>query len=230
MLNVRAPTPHPAAGGSVGASVPARRTRIPAVADLLANQAAWWWCVLWARDASLDSNGTLNVAIALLAPAAYLTAHLVFDAERRRVVALFALGAMLGWAGDSLLIQTGLIAYPGAPGARSAPAFMPALWAMFAVSLRASGRGFVRLRSWLRVTLAAVAGPIAYLGGQRLGVLELQPGGEFAVALMWAMVAPVLAAAAAALERAPAPQRRSPTTASCADHPSPERKPRWSNG
>ena len=229
MVNVRAPTTRPAAG-ACGASEPTRRTRVPAVADLLANQAAWWWCVLWARDASADANGALNVAITLFAPASYLVAHLVFDAERRRVVALFALGAMLGWAGDSLLIQTGFIAYPGAPGARSAPAFMLALWAMFAVSLRASGRVFVRFRWWLRVSIAAVAGPIAYLGGQRLGVLELQPGGEFAVALMWALVAPLLAAVAAALERAPAPQRLAPTTASCREDHSPERKPRWSNG
>jgi hypothetical protein len=203
---------------------------MPAVADLLVNQAAWWWCVLWTRDASADSNGALNVAIIMFAPASYLVAHLVFDAERRRVVALFALGALLGWAGDSLLIQTGFIAYPGAPGAHSAPTFMLALWAMFAVSLRASGRVFVRFRWWWRVLLAAAAGPIAYLGGQRLGVLELQPGGEYAVALMWAMVAPLLAAAAAALERASAPRRLSPTTASSADHELAERKPRWSNG
>lgn len=197
-------TPRRVAGPAVelGASALARRGRMPAVADFCANQAGWWWCVLWALDTeSANATSAANVAITLLAPAAYLAAHLALDSERRAVAALFALGATLGWAGDTLLTQAGLISFPSAPGAESGPVFMLALWAMFAVSLRASARPFVTLRPWLRVFVAAAAGPLAYLGGQRLGVLELESGAVYAVALVWAIVVPLLAAAAATLAR-----------------------------
>ena len=207
MLNVERQAAGPAVTGKFRASDRPRRTGMPAVADFCANQGAWWWCVLWALDAeSAKATSVANVAIMLLAPAAYLAVHLALDSERRDGAALFALGAALGWAGDTLLIQAGLIYFPSAPAADSSPVFMLALWAMFAVSLRASGSAFVTLRPWLRVVVAAAAGPVAYLGGQRLGVLELEFRGVFAVALEWAVVAPLWAAAATALARSRAPR------------------------
>jgi hypothetical protein len=45
-----------------------------ALADLLGSQAAWWWCILWVRAD--------HPHVALVAPAAYVAAHLALRSSR----------------------------------------------------------------------------------------------------------------------------------------------------
>jgi Protein of unknown function (DUF2878) len=155
-------------------------------ADFAGQQAAWWWCVLFAR------NG--HAAAALVGPALYAGAHLLTrPGARCRLAALGVGGALLGFLGDTLLVRAGLLSFtvPGASPGHS-PSFMVALWTMFALSFSASSAPLSRQRPATLAGLAALAGPLAYLGGERLSLLSLTDGALAAVALEWALLVPLL--------------------------------------
>jgi len=44
-----------------------------------------------------------------------------------------------------------------------------------------------RLGAWARAALGAVAGPLAYAGGERLAVLDLRAGALLGVGVEWAV-------------------------------------------
>lgn len=74
---------------------------------------------------------------------------------------------------------------------------MVSLWAMFAVSLSASARFLSQLSVHWVAALGATMGPLAYLGGERLGVLTLGRGASLVVAAEWAIAVAILAHSAA---------------------------------
>ena len=156
-------------------------------ADFAGQQAAWWWCVLLARGG--------HAAAALLGPALYAGAHvLARPGAGRRVAALGSGGALLGFLGDTLLVRAGLMSFtiPGAATGHSPP-FMVALWMMFALSFSASSAPLSRQHPATLAGLAALAGPLAYLGGERLSLLSLSAAAPAAVGLEWALLVPLLA-------------------------------------
>ncbi|HEY6100997.1 MAG TPA: DUF2878 family protein [Anaeromyxobacter sp.] len=162
-----------------------------ALADAGGQQAAWWATVL-------SAAAGVPPAVAALPGALVVVAHLALRREMRaRLAALALAAAAYGWATDSALVRLGLLSFAG--GGATAPAWMPALWAAFAVGLTASMRAVAGWRPALVALAGALAGPIAYRGGQALGGLELGPeaGAALAgVALQWALGAPALAALA----------------------------------
>ncbi len=75
------------------------------------------------------------------------------------------------WA--RLLAVLGFIGYaPGPLPAPFAPLWVLALWVLLGTTLDVSLR-WLRGRWWLAALLGAVTGPLAYLGGARLGALQL---------------------------------------------------------
>jgi hypothetical protein len=152
--------------------------------DLVVNQAAWWWCVLMARQ------GQELAAVA--GPLAYIAGRIALQPARVfATLRLAAAGAAYGAVFDQLLAWLGLIDFlpAGTHGA-----FMVAIWAMFAASLEISAAFLTRLAPWQRSLAGALAGPLAYLGGERLGVLVLAPGAIPGIALEWALALLILPA------------------------------------
>ncbi|HET9205432.1 MAG TPA: DUF2878 family protein, partial [Burkholderiaceae bacterium] len=100
----------------------------------------------------------------------------------------------IGLVWDSALLQLGWIVY-AAPGPLPAlaPAWILALWALFAIALREPLRWLHR-RLPLAALLGALGGPLSYAGAQRLGACTLtQPVvSEIALALGWAAMVPLL--------------------------------------
>lgn len=164
--------------------------------DLAANQAAWWWCILSARS----GHGT----VALIGPAAYLLGQVLLrPGERWLVLLLGALGALVGFAGDTLLVYARLLVFPPGLTVGAAAPFMLALWAMFSASLLGSMAFLLRQPAWLALLLGAVAGPLAYSGGERLSVLALPGMAPVGVAVEWALAVPLLALLARVLRQVP---------------------------
>jgi len=155
------------------------------VFDFAGNQAAWWWCILCV--------GAGHAWLALVGPAAYVLAHLALRAPARSSIATLAVAAAaVGFVADSALVRSGYLRFPGASTSWTAP-FMIALWAAFGVSLTASMK-FLRARPVaVAAAIGAVAGPIAYAGGERLGVLGLAPRAWLAVGVAWAAALAALA-------------------------------------
>ncbi len=102
--------------------------------------------------------------------------------------------ALGGCAAEWALLTAGAVTYPAhASIGWPVPLWMPALWANFASILNYS-------LSWLRgrwaaaAMLGAIAGPLSYLAGSRLGALTMpsETYGAALVALEWAIATPAL--------------------------------------
>jgi hypothetical protein len=159
---------------------------MPIVANFVAFQLGWFACVLGAAHGSPWVG-----SLAVLAIVAW---HLRHAPRPRSELALVLIAAVIGAAWESALAALGWVRFPnGALIEGAAPHWMIALWMLFATTLNVS-------LAWLKRNLAfaavigAVGGPLAYLGGAKLGALVLVEQGPAlaALALGWAALTPLL--------------------------------------
>ena len=99
------------------------------------------------------------------------------------------------WLGAGVPIWLlGWVAYPsGYFNASLAPYWIVTMWMLFATTLNSSMR-WLKGRRLLAAVLGAVAGPLSYLAGQRLGGMEfVEPRAALAfLAVGWAAVMPLV--------------------------------------
>ncbi len=142
--------------------------------QLVAHQAAWWTCVLvmgWTGPLSMAAFVGLHLALVREEAAA----------ELRLVVRSMVIGVVL----DSLLAWWGAVSYEGGPLVGLSPLWLVAIWAGFGATLRHSQSLFVRSR-WHAIATGAAGGPMAYLGGSKLGALSVHGTmGYVAVGALW---------------------------------------------
>lgn len=168
------------------------------VADFVGNQGAWWCCILCVR--------TGHPCLAVAGPAAYLGAHFALRTSIRAPILILAGGAsVLGFVVDSALVRLGFLELPGASTGWST-GFMVSLWAAFGVSMTSSMRFLQRGPAGVALLFGALAGPIAYSAGERLGVLRLASHAGAAVGAAWALALFALTA----LARSPLVARDAP--------------------
>jgi hypothetical protein len=163
---------------------------VTVVVNVVLYQLGWVACVLGAAH-GLPWIGPL-------AAAAIIAWHLARAARTRPELALVACAVLLGALFDTLLVQAGWVHFSaGALIAGTAPCWMMALWAIFATTLNISLRS-LRTHPVLALILGALGGPLAYFAGARLGAITLVAAGPAlsAIALGWAVLAPVLLLAA----------------------------------
>lgn len=171
-----------------------RITHLRIALNVVLFQAGWFACVLGAAH-GLPWIGALAAALVV-------GVHLARAARPRRELALVAVAAGAGAAFETLLAQSGLVRIDaGVPIAGAAAYWMVALWAIFATTLNVSLRS-LRPHLALAALLGAVGGPAAYFAGARLGALELTAVGASlaAIAIGWAVLAPLLLGAARRLD------------------------------
>jgi hypothetical protein len=163
--------------------LPSRRWQI---SNLLFTQLAWFAAVLGAAN-GLPVWGAL-------AALAVVPWHLHLAPRPRREAALIAVVALVGTVADTVVLGQGVLAYTsGQWTAALPPAWMGALWAVFATSLNVTLR-WLHGRPLLAALIGAVAGPLAFFSGTRLGAATLlEPWTALAwLALAWAIVLPTL--------------------------------------
>jgi hypothetical protein len=86
---------------------------------------------------------------------------------------LLVLSGALGTLAESVLALTGLVSYRADPAPRwLCPPWITAMWVNFAMTLKHS-LGWLEGRCVLALLLGALAGPLAYVAGERLGAIEL---------------------------------------------------------
>lgn len=173
-------------------------------------QVAWFACVFAAAQGR-PLLATLAVAIAV-------AAHLWLAPRRAPEAMLVMIATSIGLLWDSLIVSLGLLSYSSGNFADGmAPAWIIAMWALFATSLNLS-LGWLKGRPWLGALFGAVGGPLAYLAGQRLGGVQM-PDPVLALgaqAIGWAVILPLLTRLATRLngfEPAPADWARLPQEA-----------------
>jgi len=132
-----------------------------------------------------------------LGPAVVLVVALIHLRQARRPrleVGLIVACGILGLLFDSLLVVLGWVAYPsGQLVADAAPYWIVTMWMLLATTLNRS-MAWLKGRLALATVLGAIAGPLSYLGGERLGgmqFVEIVPAIIF-LAVGWATVMPIL--------------------------------------
>lgn len=171
---------------ALGARWPAPRRLLRPMATLLAFEGAWFACVLGAANGS-PWAGTLA--------ALTVVAGLIVLSDRPRVdAALVATALAIGLAWDGAMAWAGWIVYAGpGPLPGLAPAWILALWALFAVVLRGPMRWLHPRLLWAAL-LGAVGGPLSYAAAARLGAIALPEPAHALIALAvgWAAITPLL--------------------------------------
>ena len=157
-------------------------------------QGAWFLCVIGAARGQAGPG--------IVAVAALLALWLAFSRARSVELALIGLALAVGLVWDSLLARIGLVVYasPG-PLAGWAPAWILALWALFAPMLREPLR-WLHGRPVIAALVGGVGGALSYAAASRLGACRF-PDPVLALAVLgvgWALIVPLLLAAAQRLE------------------------------
>ena len=158
--------------------------------NFVAFQCGWFACVVGAAH---------GWPLAGTATAAAIVAWHVMRAARpaedlKLVIIALALGAL--W--DSSLAALGWVDFTsGTLVAGLAPPWILALWALFATTLNVS-LDWLKGRWLVAALLGAVAGPLSYWAGVRLGALEFVAPlpALTALAIGWGVITPLLMAAA----------------------------------
>lgn len=137
--------------------------------------------------------------VPLLGPAVvtiYLVVHLRLSKQPMSEIPLIASVGLIGMGVDSLKKVSGLIDYASDGGNPFlAPLWIVAMWVLYATSLNGSLE-WMRGRYRLAALLGAIAGPMSYVAGERLGAVgfgySLLPT-LVVLALVWGSVVPLTA-------------------------------------
>jgi len=161
-------------------------TRAWVLANVALTQIGWFACVLGAAR-GLPWLGT-GVACGVLAW------HL-WRAPRGGIEARLVLAAVLiGSAFDAAMLATGsLVFVNGLWAPLLGPHWLTALWALFAMTLNVAMR-WLKGRWLLCAVLGAIAGPLSFVGGSKLGAATLVDP-TLALGLLaagWVVVLPLL--------------------------------------
>lgn len=160
------------------------------VVNAVIYQCAWFACVMGAA--------ARHPAIGIAVVAAAVLWHLRGAREPRRELLLIGIAIVAGTFFESLLVASGWVRMePAVLVGSITPLWMVALWAAFATTLNVSLRA-LRRRYLLCALVAAVAAPLAYAAGVRLGALQWEraPAAVLLIAIGWALLLPLLMRAA----------------------------------
>ena len=165
------------------------------VATLAAFQASWFACVILA--------GRGEAAVATLAGLVAVALHFAWS-ERRGVDArLVGASLAIGFVWDSLLARSGVVDYAAAgPLEGWAPAWILAMWALFAITLREPLR-WLHGRPIVAAIFGGIGGPLSYAAAARFGACRFADPTLAMVVLGtgWAVITPALVHLASHLDR-----------------------------
>lgn len=153
--------------------------------NLVLFKLGWLACVM------LAASG--QPALAMLSVAAVVSIHLFRTAAPGKEAVFLLTAVLVGFAWESLMVATGVMRYPATPDAWLAPVWIVSMWALFATTIN---HGFHWLkRHWLLgAAMGLIGGPLAFLGGVKLGAAEF--GSTFlsltVIGLGWAALLPLL--------------------------------------
>jgi len=159
------------------------------IANFIAFQCGWFACVLGAAYGwPLAGTATAGAIVVWHVLRALRPAE-----ELKLIMIALALGAL--W--DSSLAAIGWIDFTsGTLVAGLAPPWILALWALFATTLNASLE-WLKGSAPMAALLGAIAGPLSYWAGVRLGAIEFVAPlpALVALAIGWGVMTPLLVAA-----------------------------------
>ena len=156
------------------------------IVNFVVFQSAWFAAVLGAAH-RLPLWGTAAVALAI-------AWHLRVAVRPWQELKLIAIVCAIGFVVESASASLGYVVYPsGQPVAWLAPYWMVALWGLLAIAPNVTMR-WLKSRYWLASVLGAVAGPLSFVSGVRLGGASFSAAVPALVVMAgtWAVLMPLL--------------------------------------
>lgn len=160
------------------------------VVNVVAFQVGWFACVLGAGHGVPWLGTATGLAI--------VAVHIARAPQPATEAKLIGIAVSIGTVWDSALAFPGWIDFTSGTLVRGmAPPWILALWALFATTLNVS-LDWLKQRWLVAAVLGAVAGPLSYWGGAKLGaVIFVEPAPAIAaLAVGWAAMMPALMAIA----------------------------------
>ena len=149
-------------------------------------QIGWFACVLGGASSQPWAGSAVVMTIIL--------AHILFIGRGPQEIVIIISAMAIGTVWDSFLIWQQWIAFPnGQLSEMVAPYWIILLWGLFATTLNYS-LSWLKPRLIVATVLGAIAGPIAYLGGAKLGAVVFidQTMAIIALSIGWAVLTPAL--------------------------------------
>lgn len=135
------------------------------VFNVIGFQIGWFACVLGA------AHGLPWLGIFVAVP--IIVWHLFNASDVRLELKLILIATMLGSLFDQALLSANLVQFPQSNWpAQILPVWMMTLWLLFCTTLNVSLR-WMRSQVAVAVLFGALGGPLAYLGGAKLGAMQL---------------------------------------------------------
>lgn len=152
----------------------------------LAFQGVWLVCAFGAARG--------NSAVGIVSALVFVAAVITWSRQRMRDLLLVAVSGTCGFLVESGLVMSGHIRFAAPwPTEQLAPAWIVALWMAFGATVPAISDKLGAHRLKIAAALGAVAGPLAYLAGARLGALNLLGAATSSFVVLSALWAAVMA-------------------------------------
>jgi len=149
-------------------------------------QVGWFACVLGAAN----DKELLGMIIAL----GVIIYHVVTQGDSRKELKLVLAATVIGLLWETWVLNLDILHYPSHPEALFwAPAWLIMMWALFATTINLS-MGWLKGRWILSVFMGAVFGPLAFIGGEKLGAVVFLDSTLSIVTLSvgWGLLMPLL--------------------------------------
>jgi hypothetical protein len=149
-------------------------------------QVGWFACVLGAAN----DKELLGMIIAL----GIVIYHVVNQGDSRKEFKLVLAATVIGLLWETWVLNLNILRYPSHPEALFwAPTWLIMMWALFATTINLS-MGWLKDRWVLAVFMGAVFGPLAFIGGERLGAVVFLDSTLSIITLSvgWGLLMPLL--------------------------------------
>ncbi|MCW8900067.1 MAG: DUF2878 domain-containing protein [Gammaproteobacteria bacterium] len=156
------------------------------ILNIVLFQLGWFACVL-----SAASNQPMLGAIAAVI---IISIHLFISKQYKEELRIIAIAMVIGLVWDSLIVSMGWITYQsGMVFSFLAPYWIVLMWALFATTLNFS-MSWLKGKVLLAAIFGAVAGPLAYYAGVKLGAVEFNNvmNSLISLSIGWAIFTPLL--------------------------------------
>jgi len=156
------------------------------LANFIGFQVGWFACVLGAAN----DKELLGMIVAL----GVITYHVINQGDSRKELKLVLAATVIGLLWETWVLNLDILHYPSHPEALFwAPTWLIMMWALFATTINLS-MGWLKGRWVLSVFMGAVFGPLAFIGGEKLGAVVFLDSTLSIVTLSvgWGLLMPLL--------------------------------------
>ena len=154
--------------------------------NIILFQIGWFACVLTAASSQPIFGAIISLVI--------IACHILMSKQYKQELRIIIIAMMIGLFWDSLIVSAGWLTYQsGMVVDFMAPYWIVLMWALFATTINSS-LSWMKEKLILSSVFGAIAGPLAYYAGVKLGAVEFlnEINALIALSIGWALFTPLL--------------------------------------